>query len=233
MGLKLALYWVNLTKIIDRFLVIKTQKGKDLRTYGRVIVSVELVGAIDPHGQLNAECQYSLKNRKRRKHYMGKMNLRSFELGHYDEDASFENVVLRECGGYSSGGHQPIEVSISITQHPSSYVFIPAQPYVKSSSSTHSLNTICEDIGLISGGNTTNYGVSWAPSKSVSDLVAESLMINNRALVGLSHLAASEKPKLCHETLDLSKGLYRNHQDEFLRKKPSPAAVSYLYGQIW
>ena len=188
-----------------------------------MIVCVELVGALDPQSQVDAECQFSLKNRKRRKHYMGKINLRAFELGHYEEDSSFENVILKECGS----GQQPIIVTIGITQHPSGYTFIPAQAYIKSSSSTHSLNNICEEIGV--GGSC---GISWAPSnsRSVTDLVAESLMMNNRALIGLSHLAAGEKPKLCREMVDLSKGLYRNHQDEFLRKKPT--AASYLYSQI-
>lgn len=198
-----------------------------MRTYGHIIVCVELVGALDPHSQVDAECSFSLKNRKRRKHYMGKMNLRAFELGHYEEDASFENNILKECGA----GYQPIIVTISITQHPSGYVFIPTQAYVRSSSSTHSLNNICEEpsnIGFDVGG----CNIAWPPtaSKSVTDLVADSFLVNNRGLVGLSHLAAGEKPKLCRETVDFSKGLYRNHQDEFLRKKPS--AVNYLYGQI-
>lgn len=195
--------------------------GKDLKTYGRMIVNVELVGAVDPQSQVDAECQFSLKNRKRRKHYMGKINLQSFELGHYEEDSSFENSVLKECGF----GQQQIIFTIGITQHPTGYTFIPAHAYIKSSSSTHSLNNICEEFG-------SSCGISWAPSnsKSVTDLVAESLMINNRALIGLTHLAASEKPKLQREMVDFSQGLYRNHQDEFLRKKPN--AVSYLYSQI-
>lgn len=186
---------------------------------------VELVGALDAHSQVDAECSFSLKNRKRRKHYMGKMNLRAFELGHYEEDASFENTILKECGA----GYHPMIVTISITQHPSGYVFIPTQAYVKSSSSTHSLNNICEES---SSNGFDGCSVTWTPtaSKSVNDLVAETFLMNNRGLIGLSHLAASEKPKLCRETVDFSKGLYRNHQDEFLRKKPS--AVSYLYSQI-
>lgn len=201
-----------------------TEKGKDLKTYGRIIISVELVGALDPHAQIDAECSFSLKNRKKRKHYMGRMNLQAFELGHYEEDASFENIILKECGS----GFHPMVITISITQHPSGYLFIPTQPYVKSSSSTHSLNTICEDVSCGGG----SCGVTWSPqnSKSVTDLVAESLLMNNRALAGLSHLAAGEKPKLCRVSVDFSKGLYRNHQDEFLKKKPN--AVSYLYSQI-
>lgn len=156
--------------------------GKDLKTFGFVVLSVQLINAPDDDDddaaterQVEAECNFSFKNRKRRKHYVGKINMKSYELNHMEEDASFENVILKDCScGY------PMVVNINITQYPNGYVYVPSQSYVKTSTSTKSLNNIAENFSSTSFSTTNTNGTS---TSSVNTSTSTTIKTNNNNLL--------------------------------------------------
>jgi hypothetical protein len=226
--------------------------GKDLKTYGYIILCVQLVNAkgandddvVSKH--VDAECNFSFKNRKRRKHYVGKMNLKKFHLNQLEEDASFESGILKECAyGY------PMVISIGITQYPNGYVFIPSQAYVKTSKnvSSRSLNeetvivergngAICGDLPSTPTFTSKFNGSSFqlSNSKSVNNVnyepqhhettsyhQSESSLFNRGSLADLSLSSISSATPKYYSSTSSS----YNDEDDFKKK-----TVTYLYGRV-
>ncbi|CAF0932616.1 unnamed protein product [Brachionus calyciflorus] len=93
--------------------------GKDLKTFGQLIINVTLINKMnETTNPVQAECSFSFKNKKRRKHYFGKIPLTSFEDGQTEEDSSLDNSILKECGST-----HPISITITINQYPDDYEY--------------------------------------------------------------------------------------------------------------
>lgn len=93
--------------------------GKDLKTFGQIILCVTLIKSKNTtNSTINAECSFSFKNNKRRKNYFGKIPLTTFEDGHSEENSSLDNMILKECSV-----SYPINITITIYQYPENYEF--------------------------------------------------------------------------------------------------------------
>ncbi|RNA28395.1 hypothetical protein BpHYR1_037293 [Brachionus plicatilis] len=114
--------------------------GKDLKSFGQIILCVSLIRSKDHEcAPVNAECSFSFKNIKRRKHYFGKIPLTTFEDNHTEENSTLDNSILKECGT-----SYPINVTITIYQYPEEYEF-PTEQLLetpKLSTNSNSLNKI-------------------------------------------------------------------------------------------
>lgn len=112
--------------------------GKDLKSFGQIILCVTLIRSSKKNlVPLNAECSFSFKNIKRRKHYFGKIPLTSFEDEHTEENSSLDNVILKECGAT-----YPINIIITIYQYPEDYEFPIEQMLETSVSNSSNFNSI-------------------------------------------------------------------------------------------
>ena len=71
--------------------------GRDLKTFGKLVLSVTLIKAKKySFLPVDAECSFSYKNKKRRKHFFGKIPLQKFTLNQTEEDTSLDYSILKE-----------------------------------------------------------------------------------------------------------------------------------------
>lgn len=116
--------------------------GKDLKSFGVIIVAVTLEKVNGRNVKpVDADCTFSYKNKKRRKHFFGKIPLRRFEIEQTEEDSSFDNSILKECES-----NHPMHVTITINQYPEGYVYSSSTESLNRSESTASLNKSFTDL---------------------------------------------------------------------------------------